>query len=459
MRKTPSQLFVLLCLFILAACGSSGQSGLPSPSTKANQPTSTTPPVPSVDCPAPGIARAAVLPPFAAGADQNVVYILNTDSAATLQRYDVTTGVTTQITGLAETSARAALSPDAAGTSSGGGNTPARISDATLSPDGHWVLFVELIGTQAKLLLVRLDGQDLQTLYCSNHASSGAGPYQTLYYLQWSPNGQMVAFVNYDQSAGRTPNQIDLLNLSTGTDQTVFADEFEYPVVGWLDDTRLLLRGPTVDGPSMGFYLLDVGRGQHQSQNDLLTVFQASDTNPCWDATSSADRTQVFVSQCTYANSATGPGWDTQKGPGTLSVTSATGGALQSLYTNPTLGLMGVRAVTPATLLVLVDNEAPDGSVDTSQNGLWKLSTTGSGFTRLAVQGTNQRDALNALAQDPWANGSRDGQFYALTLNDNATSRASLVFGKLSGGAPRSFATGSTGGDLPSVALVGWTIN
>ena len=116
-----------------------------------------------------------------------------------------------------------------------------------------------------------------------------------------------------------------------------------------------------------------------------------------------------------------------------------------------------MRAVTPTTLLVLVNNYSADGSADTSQNGLWKLSTTGSGFTRLVAQGANQRDDLNALAQDSWANGSRDGQFYALTVNDTAANSTSLVFGKLSGGASKSFATAPTGGGVPSVALVGWT--
>jgi hypothetical protein len=333
------------------------------------------------------------------------------------------------------------------------------ISDAVLSPDGHWILFVGLTASQARLQLVRLDGEDLQTLYCTSLASNGAYPGSILSHLQWSPDGHLVAFARYDQSAGRTPNQIDLLNLSTGALQVLFADEFDYPAVGWLDDTRLYLDGPTVDSPSMAFYLLDLGRGLHQSQNDLLTVFQASDTNPCWDAASSYDRTQVFVSTCTYANTGNtpGPGWDTLEGPGSLGVTSATGGSLQSIYTNPTLGLASVRAVTSTTLLVLVNNYAANGSADTSQNGLWALGTNGSNFTRLVTQEANQRDMLNTFAQDPWANGSPDGQFYALTVYGNATSSTSLVFGRLSGGVPRSLATASNGGSFPSLALVGWT--
>jgi hypothetical protein len=381
------------------------------------------------------------------------VYILNTTSASTLQRYDVTTGATTQIISLAP------MSSEAAGLSSSGGGDLPVISDAALSPDGHWILFVALSPTQARLQLVRLDGQDLQTLYCVSLASAGAALGSIVSHIQWSPNGQLVAFETYDPSAGEDPNQVDLLNLSTGAVQTLFANKVEYPVVGWLDNTRLYLDGPTIDSPALALYVLDLGRGQHQSQNDLLTVYQANAANPCWDAASSYDRTQVFVSRCTYTNTGTtpGPGWDTLEGPGNLGVASAIGGSLQSLYTNPTLGLTRVRAVSPTTLLVLVNNFSANGSADTSQNGLWKLSATGTGFTRLVTQGKNQLDMLNTLAQDPWANGSRDGQFYALTVNAAGNTSASLVFGKLSGGAAKTFASAPTGDGIPSLTLVGWT--
>ncbi len=450
MRKTPFQLFVLLSLLLLAACSSSGNTASSSTPTPTTQPTSTPPPVVSVDCPASGTARAAVLSSFSAGSDQNIVYILNTSSAGTLQRYDVTTGVKTQIISEAPTSS------DAAGISPSGGSDQTSISDAALSPDGQWILFVAQTSTQTKLQLVRLDGQDLQTLYCFGPVSNGAN---VLSHIQWSPNGKMAAFETYDPNAAETPNQVNVLNLSTGAVQALFGNKFDYPAVGWLDNTRLYLQGPTIDSPSMALYLLDSNRGPHQSQSDLLTVYQANTQNPCWDAASSADRTQVFVSQCKYANTGnnTGPGWDTQEGPGSLSVASATGGSLQSLYTNGTLGLVSVRAATPTTLLVLVNNYSADGSADTSQNGLWKLSTTGSGFTRLVARGANQREYLNAFAQDSWANGSRDGQFYALAVNDTAANSTSLVFGKLSGGTPKFFATAPNGGDIPSVALVGWT--
>jgi hypothetical protein len=206
----------------------------------------------------------------------------------------------------------------------------------------------------------------------------------------------------------------------------------------------------------MALFLLDLGRGPNQSQNDLLAVFQASTTNPCWDAASSEDRTQVFVSQCTYMNTE-GTGVAVE-GPSSLSVASATGGALQPLYTSATLGLASVAEVTPTTLLVLVNNDA-NGSADTSQNGIWTLGTNGSDFTRLVTQEANHRDMLNTFAQDSWANGSRDGQFYAVAVSNFSANSYTLVFGRLSGGTPQSFASAPNGGNGPSLAVVGWTID
>src|SRR5262249_55024952 len=135
-RHTRLYLFMLLSLLTLAACspGSTTASSLPS-TTPTNQPTSTTPVV-SVACPAPGKARAAVLPSLSGGTDQHLVYLLNTGSAGSLQRYDVTTGVTRQIISLAQTNSHAVRSPDAASASPNGGGHQTVISDAALSPDG-----------------------------------------------------------------------------------------------------------------------------------------------------------------------------------------------------------------------------------------------------------------------------------------------------------------------------------
>src|SRR5207245_2651855 len=100
----------------------------------------------STTCPAPGTANAAVVPSIKLGTDPNIVYIVNESSkgqptAGTLKRYDIVTGSKVEVIKLASTF----------------------ISDAQVSADGQWLLFVS---GQNKLQLVRMDGQFLQTLYC-----------------------------------------------------------------------------------------------------------------------------------------------------------------------------------------------------------------------------------------------------------------------------------------------------
>ena len=95
-------------IFLLAACGSS-----PMPPTKAGTtptaitgstptvtpgttptPAPTTVPMPptQTSCPPAGTARALVTASLALGSHSNIVYRVNTSSAGSLERYDVTTG-------------------------------------------------------------------------------------------------------------------------------------------------------------------------------------------------------------------------------------------------------------------------------------------------------------------------------------------------------------------------------
>jgi hypothetical protein len=102
--------------------------------------------------------------------------------------------------------------------------------------------------------------------------------------------------------------------------------------------------------------------------------------------------------------------------------------------------------------------QTPNHPVDTSQNGLWKVSSSGSGLTRLTVEGKGQSTNLNQYTQFPWSNVSRDGSMYAFeTTNSGSVTYPytfSLLYGSLSGGAPTTFASISDGTQL---SIVGWT--
>ena len=164
-------LVCLLCLFCLLAACEQGNSPGPTPTvgttatvqgtgqgtvTPAPNKTTTvasTSPMPSTttDCPAWGTARAMISAPLALGTHQTIVYTVNegpfaSPTIAILRRYDIVTGVKTDIVSLPGVS----------------------IDHAQLSPDGQWILFTATDKPGSiKLQVIRLDGQGLQTLYCT----------------------------------------------------------------------------------------------------------------------------------------------------------------------------------------------------------------------------------------------------------------------------------------------------
>ena len=167
---------------LIIACGSTGtnQGVSSSPTSSAHTPTggsgtaqprttSTTGPLPpgSTNCPSQGTARAAVMPPLTLGSHQNIVYLLgegaiSTFPTSTLKRYDVTNRQYNRDMKMPHV----------------------QITQAQVSGDGQSILFV----AGSKLQMIRMDGQDLQTLYCSAPATGISSD------VQWSPDQRQVVF-------------------------------------------------------------------------------------------------------------------------------------------------------------------------------------------------------------------------------------------------------------------------
>src|SRR6266568_7307385 len=232
-RSFLSTILGCCLVFLLAACGSGGSKTSATPTTTGNTPTAgasatpgttppanggTTAPVPPTltSCPATGTARAAIMPPLALGNHQNIVYIVNEFQAqaptfGTLKRYDISTTAKTEIIKIPNV----------------------WISDAQVSADGQWLLFISVTDRKSKLQMIRMDGQGLQTLYCSNSTNS-------FYDLQWSVNQKLIAFSN--------GSDIFLLNVLNGSLQRMFhpgnlinQDIEGYHIETWLDNTHLYL--------------------------------------------------------------------------------------------------------------------------------------------------------------------------------------------------------------------------
>lgn len=439
-------------LFLLAACGSTGtppSTGGSTPTnsataTPATTPTITTVPMPPVQtsCPAPGTARAAIMPPLALGPHQNIVYLVkefhgNTPTS-TLKRYDLTTGNKTEIVKLAGVS----------------------IPEAQLSADGQWLLFVNSVNQQYKLQLVRMDGQGLQTLYCAP---------RSIDHVLWSSNQKYAIFNSFSNDQGG----MYLLNLQNGTIQLELLPADSGPPLNlkflgtpmtWLDNTRVYISFTTFPiAPIDRLGLLDTSRGPNQHMSDLTTVYQdktgGTFNYPCWDTDSSYDASTLFVAKCSGISAPNCSGsctLGTREGPSAIYTEPGRGGSLHTLLTNQTLGIASVRSISSSTLLLQVENFSVNLTVDTSQNGFWKVKTDGTALTRLTTEAKGISTSLCPFTQNPWSNISRNGGLYAFetTTSGSYPSTYALSFGSLNGGRPQTFASISDGTQL---SIVGWT--
>jgi eukaryotic-like serine/threonine-protein kinase len=385
-------------------------------------------------CPAPGTARAAIMPPITLGTHINLFYIFNdvppntSTTFGRLMRYDVTTGRRSEII-----------------------NSGLSLQSAQVSANGQWILFLTTPDPRgdpnhsALLQLVLSDGQDLQTLYCAPTGTNISN-------IQWASDQRLVAFAFSKQSGG---SGITLLNIRNGSLQTDLLNPRSgalYRPLTWLDTTRLYVLDPEIDAPSSNLFILDTRLGPNQNTTRLHHVFTPTNSF-CWDADSSYDARSLFTTSCTSAFNTTGPGVTGSHGPSAIAVRPATGGTAHTIFTSSTLAITAIRAINPTTLLVLVQNYSSVKHVDTSKNGLWELYTNGTGFTRLTSD-PNALQAFSPFTQFPWSNVSRDGQRFALQVNDGSHNNTSVLIGSLRGGAPITVAT--TRG-ASNAELVGWT--
>lgn len=454
--------FYIVCLTILiTACGSTptNQGGNASPTASVaakgsvtqpviTHPASSTPsggsvPPVSTSCPPQGTARAAVMPPVTLGSHQNIVYVtyqggITTTPPFMLERYDVTTGSTTQIASMPNT----------------------RINEAQLSPDGLWILFV----TDLKLQMVRVDGQELQTLYCRSGSATQISS------VQWSPDQKQIIFF-----AGGQPAQVQtlyLLDVMHGTLQMEMSitdpSRFYFPRT-WIDSKRVYVFGEPIATdpiptpiPLPKLYILDTTKGANQQISSFQLVAQAQSPY-CWDFDSSYDTGKLFVDHCIQLDALGASGTGLRQGPSSITAQSATGGQSTTVYSNSTQAIVALRVVgyTSKTLLFLIENQSDQNTtVDTSQNGLWRVNTDGSGLARLTTENAGDRTSLNAFTQYPWSNFSHDGSMYSArttVFQGNSPPLYSLIFGSMGAGSPTAFATLSNSGEGATLEIVGWT--
>ena len=383
--------------------------------------------------------------PLALGSHPSIAYTFNQEtvgnaSFAELKRYDVTTGSKTVIVHLPQTS----------------------IAEAQISGDGQWLLFVSNMPQAAptagdsELQLVRMDGQGLQTLFCA--------PFLSIRGVQWSPDEKLVVF-----SIRAVPGElwVYLLNLVNGVVQRELSStdvSYGYQARTWPDNTRVYVVGVPVNTPisEESLYLLDTRKGPEQHQQDLLQVLPPTRPAYCWDVDSDYETTRLVTSSCTVSFPPGSTDLGIQQGPSSITVESITGGSAHTTFTTPTLAITQVRLLgyKSSKLLLIMENQnfGASVSVDTSQNGLWKMNTDGSGLTRLTTESAGDESNFNQFTQYPWSNVSVDGSLYALQVSDIQSKNpiTNLVFGSLDGGPTTTFAFANA--NAGTVEVAGWTL-
>ncbi len=431
------------------ACGSgpaptTGQTPTASKtSAPGQQATTVSMPPTQTSCPLPKYSgRAAVMRPLALGNHPNLVYIFNQgnsaggSSFAELKRYDVTTGSKTVIVHL----------------------PGVIITEAQVSNDGQWILFNSLTLTDSEIQMVRMDGQGLQTLLCVIPT--------TLHSIQWSPDHSMIV---YSAQAVSGLENVLLLNMATGVVQPeivqVNSASMGFEARTWLDNTRVYLVGvpnPATPNPLRSLYILDTKKGPNQPISNLLQVLSPAQLQYCWSFDSDYNTTKLVTSQCSVTfPTGSNPDRGIQQGPSSISTHTITGDLSQNIYTSQNLAVAEVRFLSSSSTSLLLTfenhNYGSGINVDSSQNGLWKMNTDGTGLMRLTTVNEKQESNFNRFSQYPWSNVSHDGTLYAIQVTDleSKTPVTTLFFGPVSGGNPTSFAFANL--FAGTVEVAGWT--
>ncbi|GAC1385403.1 MAG: hypothetical protein NVSMB33_14430 [Ktedonobacteraceae bacterium] len=389
-------------------------------------------------CPPNGTARPAVMRTLARGSDATIIYTSGS-FGSTLSRYDVATHQKSTL-----------LSVNYSG-----------FGEAQISKDGQWILFVTNIvansqGFGDEIQMIRADGKGLQTLYCFGTGNSGL----RIANMQWSIDDRNVIFSEgtEGQSGGTPHYTLELMDIAKGTVQQELinpASTAGFFASTWLDQTHVYLLNRDINSASQALFLLDTTRGANQSFDELKEVLSLPMPGTGWSFDTSIDSAKIYTAEYQNPTGVGVAGIYDQKasfsGPSTVRVQPATGGQSNTIYTAQSFAITNVRIVTSSLLAFVVDNQNAAGG--TSENGLWKMNTDGTGPTRVR---TSLYTYLNRNTQYTWSNFSRDSSMYAAQFDDGQ--QHGLIFGSLNGAESTTFEAQAN--DLvPGTyfSIVGWT--
>ncbi len=453
--------FTCFLLLLLTACNpnvpSTSKTGSVTPTTNQSSstplPALTPTPIPPVqtDCPTANTARVAIMPPIASGTHPGLVYEYsaspwNTNKNTTiLRRYDTVTGEKTDIIQL-ET----------------------YLHEPQISPDGQWVVFTTMQETNNidtfLLQLVRIDGQELQTLYCqTGRGGWGIGN------INWSPDQTHLAFDQPGDHSGLF--NLSVLDLTNGmlhdlVSPTTVTSNYpaitnSYVPMKWAGNTSLYVEHMTTDGGNVphayGFFLVKNTNLSIDQQNTNLQEIKMPGLKENWggdcgDIDFSSDNKNIVYSSCDLS---TTPSSST---PSTISLQSVQGGALKTIYTDRDHLITNTRFASSSVILFVMEEKNFDNP------GVWKINTDGTGLMQLGTtQGFGWPDYPLQIQSYQYIGISRDNSQFAYCFRANEG--LSIISGSLSKNDSKSIAStppaksGSPDSSTINynLSLVGWT--
>jgi hypothetical protein len=410
---------IVLNLFLLLLTACANQQISPNESPFAQQGSQNSQNGPQSSCPAQGSAQAARMPDLKLGNEQMLIYSVNEGTldadapkSSALKRHDTSSGKSTEIVKFP------------------GGY----IEEAQVSSDGKWILFTEQLPShQVALLLIRVDGQHLQLLYCS------PGENSTLNNVRWSPDQKLVVF---SESDAKSQGAVKLLKIASGEVSLLLQaspmGEYGAVPIDWIDNNNLYMTGILFnsDAPRKNLYRLELARGMNQEMKKDL--FLMADVSGGFDFDKSEYDTRLFLKEGDREN--------VEKGPSVITSQAALGGPRTQVYESDTLNVRTLRAISNLHLLLIID-DAQGGT-----SGVWLMHTSGTDLQRLIDIKAGETASLNTTSQYVWSDVSRDGNMYAVKIGkpDDQT----LFTGFISGG---SLLTVEQVTGVNDINAVGWT--
>jgi hypothetical protein len=369
----------------------------------------------TTSCPAFMTANVVNMPSLQLHRDQSLIYATSnhTTPSSSILRYNVNTRSKTEILTIKD----------------------AIVNESQLSRDKQWLLFTAEGSGQNKLQMVRVDGQYLQTIYCSPQAEGIFG-------VRLSHDQKWLAF-----SVEGPDIVMYLLNLTSGVLQPMLIADKDFFVApyDWIDATHLYVaeggRAPSCPC-TQRIYSLDITQGMNQHTSSLKQIIDISDTV---HIKYEFDSKQLFINRCCKD-------YPEETGPtgSTISVRPATEYIEKNIFSDPKLDIISILAISAGTIFFHVENLHYEASIDywvsdPKYSGIWRVGLDGSGLKRLvAFNKPNIRSSLEVVVSD-------NGKMY-IQITYNEDKSESLLLGSMNADSPIVIETVSNS----SLSIVGW---